>query len=98
MPSTNGGDIEFTERMSAASDIGQGDTEVGLVTNAPDVAQSLLKLGRRTHSLLDGSCKHEARKCGHGCQAAASMTDRGTSVRARPPPRVQGSSPSRRDS
>jgi hypothetical protein len=62
MPSTNGGDIEFTERMSAASDVGQGDTEVSLVTNAPDVTQSLLKLGRRTDSLLDGRCKHEARK------------------------------------
>jgi len=64
MPSTNGGDIEFTERMSAASDVGQGDTEVSLVTNAPDVTQSLLKLGRRTDSLLDGRCKHEARKAG----------------------------------
>jgi hypothetical protein len=98
MPSTNGGDIEFTERMSAASDVGQGDTEVSLVTNAPDVTQSLLKLGRRTDSLLDGRCKHEARKARPWLPSRCIDDGSGNLGPGKAPPRVQRSSPSRRDS
>ena len=93
MPSTNGGDIEFTERMSAASDVGQGDTEVSLVTNAPDVTQSLLKLGRRTDSLLDSRCKHEARKARPWLPSRCIDDGSGTSVRTSPPPRSSAPRP-----
>ena len=49
-------------------------------------------------ALLDRGCHMRQANRGHGCQAAASITERGSSVRLSPRSSIQRASPSRRDS